>query len=532
MPVEKKEPLHPRLNNKANRARHDREKQQIRMIKIAAFAVLGAIALSLISGLVYTGLIKPNKVLAQVNSEKVTVSDFEKAVRYQRNNLISNYEYMQQLYSSFGIQMDEATRSQYEMQLLPEYANLIGAEVYTNLVDQIILDYGAKADGYEVSDAEVDTRMQELFGYYANGTPTAEPTDLPFEDTPTPSEEQIKLLNYTATPEPTEIPEENDLEGLGDEGPTTDTDFALDVAATAVSEITDETEAEADVTVEPELTEAIEETADESLASEDPAEATNAEIESEATTETTADAAIDEAAADEAAVEETAMDETAGDEAAAEETIPTEGPTATPEPTATVYTEELYQQNVDTYFSSNEYTDRAFERKQVYYELLRNKVRADLEKTIEREQDMVWARHILVATEEEANAVIERLNNGEDWNLIAAEVSTDSGNKDNGGDLGWFGEGQMVAPFEEAAYAQEVGTYSSAPVQTDFGWHVIQIIAHEMHPITASESTQAVNIAYTNWLDAHRETLNIKTSDDWRNYVPTDPQLSYSTVQY
>ena len=78
--------------------------------------------------------------------------------------------------------MDEATRSQYETRLQPEYANLIGAEVYTNLVDQMVLDYGAKAEGYEVSDAEVETRMQELFGYYANKTPTAKPTDLPFED--------------------------------------------------------------------------------------------------------------------------------------------------------------------------------------------------------------------------------------------------------------------------------------------------------------------------------------------------------------
>lgn len=504
MPVEKKEPLHPRLNNKANRARHDRENQQIRIIKIAAIAVIGAIALSLISGLVYTGLIKPNKVLAQVNSEKVTVSDFEKAVRYQRNNLISNYEYMQQLYSSFGIQMDEATRSQYETRLQPEYANLIGAEVYTNLVDQMVLDYGAKAEGYEVSDAEVETRMQELFGYYANGTPTAEPTDLPFEDTPTPSEAQIKLLNYTATPEATEIPEENDLEGLGNEGPTTDSDLTLDVAATAVPENAGESEMAADFSVEPSQGESDE-------------ESTAAETSTE-----------NESSADEVSEEETVAEaESEPSPEAAEETVPTEGPTATPEPTATVYTEELYQQNADTYFSSNEYTDRAFERKLIYYDLLQNKVRADLEKSIEREQDMVWARHILVATEEEANAVIERLNNGEDWNTVAAEVSTDSSNKDNGGDLGWFGKGRMVAPFEEAAYAQEVGTYSAAPVQTDFGWHIIQIIAHEMHPITSNESAQALNAAYTKWLDAHRETLNVKTSNDWRNYVPTDPQLPY-----
>ena len=123
------------------------------------------------------------------------------------------------------------SRRQYETQLQPEYASLIGSQVYTMLVDQYVLEDAAKEAGFTVSDAEIDARMESLFGYFPNGTPTPEPTDLPFAETATPSEEQLELLNYTATPEPTEIPAENDLESLGEEGPTADGELTLETAA-------------------------------------------------------------------------------------------------------------------------------------------------------------------------------------------------------------------------------------------------------------------------------------------------------------
>lgn len=87
----------------------------------------------------------------------------------------------------------------------------------------------------------------------------------------------------------------------------------------------------------------------------------------------------------------------------------------------------------------------------------------------------VKARHILVKTEEEAEAIIKRLDAGESFEAIAKEVSTDPGSGANGGDLGWFGPGQMVPEFEKAAFALEVGAYSKEPVQSQFGWHVIKV---------------------------------------------------------
>lgn len=82
------------------------------------------------------------------------------------------------------------------------------------------------------------------------------------------------------------------------------------------------------------------------------------------------------------------------------------------------------------------------------------------------------ARHILVKTEEEAKKLIEELKDGADFSELAKTHSLGPTGK-NGGDLSWFGIGQMVQPFTDATAALKPGEYSSEPVQTQFGWHVI-----------------------------------------------------------
>lgn len=85
------------------------------------------------------------------------------------------------------------------------------------------------------------------------------------------------------------------------------------------------------------------------------------------------------------------------------------------------------------------------------------------------------ARHILVKTEDEAKAIIAQLDKakGKGFEALAKKHTTDPSGKDSGGDLGWFGGKQMVAPFSAAVAALEKGKYTAAPVQTQFGWHVI-----------------------------------------------------------
>jgi len=93
--------------------------------------------------------------------------------------------------------------------------------------------------------------------------------------------------------------------------------------------------------------------------------------------------------------------------------------------------------------------------------------------------EQVHARHILVATEEEAAQVLTRVAAGEDFAAVAKEISLDKSSGQNGGDLGWFGRGQMVAPFEDAVFALELNQLS-APVKTDFGYHIIQVLEKGM----------------------------------------------------
>lgn len=81
------------------------------------------------------------------------------------------------------------------------------------------------------------------------------------------------------------------------------------------------------------------------------------------------------------------------------------------------------------------------------------------------------ASHILVETEDEAAALIKNLADGADFAELAKEKSTGPSGQ-NGGELGWFGPGMMVKPFEDAVMAMDVGALS-APVQTQFGWHVL-----------------------------------------------------------
>lgn len=89
-------------------------------------------------------------------------------------------------------------------------------------------------------------------------------------------------------------------------------------------------------------------------------------------------------------------------------------------------------------------------------------------------REEISARHILVASEDEAKAIITRLNNGEDFATLAIELSTGP-SAPNGGNLGFFKRGDMVPSFSDAAFLLEVESYSEAPVESSFGWHVIKV---------------------------------------------------------
>jgi peptidyl-prolyl cis-trans isomerase C len=136
----------------------------------------------------------------------------------------------------------------------------------------------------------------------------------------------------------------------------------------------------------------------------------------------------------------------------------------------------------------------------------------------------VNVRHILVATQEEAQDVLAALQAGESFAALARAVSTDTGSGARGGELGWAPITGFVEPFADAVREAEIGEIIG-PVETESGFHIIQVRAREQRELSESELEAAKNRAFQEWLDARRaeEGVSIEIFPIWTNYVPTDP---------
>jgi peptidyl-prolyl cis-trans isomerase C len=134
----------------------------------------------------------------------------------------------------------------------------------------------------------------------------------------------------------------------------------------------------------------------------------------------------------------------------------------------------------------------------------------------------VHARHILVATEEEAKEVAERLKKGEDFAALAKEKSKDS--SADGGDLGFIARGQTLKPFEDAAFALEVGQISE-PVQTQFGWHIIKVEEKRDQPLPSFDQVKEAIIAQLVQAKAQEVVTGLRDS---AKIEVVDPELKKS----
>ncbi|RHW36609.1 foldase [Lysinibacillus yapensis] len=140
---------------------------------------------------------------------------------------------------------------------------------------------------------------------------------------------------------------------------------------------------------------------------------------------------------------------------------------------------DQYGESFDAVLEANGLSEEAF-KENVRFSLLQEKAVKDVEVTDEEIEKYynqakyeLNARHILVPDEETARTVYEKLKAGEDFAAMAKEYSTD-GSAAQGGELGWFTVGKMVPEFNDAAYALEIDEISE-PVQSEFGYHIIQV---------------------------------------------------------
>lgn len=201
--------------------------------------------------------------------------------------------------------------------------------------------------------------------------------------------------------------------------------------------------------------------------------------------------------------------------------------TATITPTATEYTEAgfkgLYATVVSNISTNTSFTEAEL-RNYVRTVLIERKIFAEVSKTVTPEQDMVWARHILVATKQQADEIESLLKAGGDWSALAAQYSTDTSNNTTDGNLGWFAKGVMDKAFEDVAFSMEIGA-TSDPVSTKFGYHIIQVLGHEVRQLTSDELSAAQTAAYKKFIEDAKTEFNAKKYDVWASVVPSTPEI-------
>jgi peptidyl-prolyl cis-trans isomerase C len=139
----------------------------------------------------------------------------------------------------------------------------------------------------------------------------------------------------------------------------------------------------------------------------------------------------------------------------------------------------------------------------------------------------VRARHILVATEEEARAIVELLKGGAEFAALAKERSKDPGSAD-GGDLGYFTKDQMVPEFANVAFQMYPGQTSN-PVKTQFGWHIIRLEDRRNRPVPEFDKVRdqieafVARRAQSEVVAQLREKAKIERLDAKGNVIPQAP---------
>lgn len=214
----------------------------------------------------------------------------------------------------------------------------------------------------------------------------------------------------------------------------------------------------------------------------------------------------------------------------------TSGPTPTasavpsPAPTATTYTRELFEADYRAYVegaSTSLDVSEKYLRDQFVDILYRQRLLEAFQEEAPTEDEQVWAKHILVQDRAVALALLSRLRQGEAWDALAAQYSEDLSNKDLGGDLGWFGRGAMLDEFEQAAFEGAIGEIVG-PIQTQFGWHLIQILDRGVRKLDAASRSAAGERAFQEWLASALEQASLTFDEEL--FPPTVTSLPAPTI--
>lgn len=194
---------------------------------------------------------------------------------------------------------------------------------------------------------------------------------------------------------------------------------------------------------------------------------------------------------------------------------PANTPTPAPTPTLNVIKEDTLKTEYTNWLAilANKVgIDEVQYRQIVAASVLKGKLQEALGQEVPKSAEQSHARHILVETEDEAKKVVERLKKGEDFAKLAKELSKDTGSGAEGGDLGFVPRGSFVEAIDEAVFSLPIDQVSE-PIQSDFGWHVVEVLEREERELSPADYSRSQRKAYSDWLTNARTAATIQ--DFW-----------------
>ncbi len=463
------------------KSRHEREMMWQRRAIIAAVALVTVVVLILGYAIFFEQIIHPRQAVFTINGHKVSTSDFEERVRFTRWQTASE---IRQLYNLSGGNIDLI--QQYASQQLSYLQSpiLMGSQVRDQMEEDVIVEQGAKKMGIKIDkngpevDKQVDTFMGQLAGLSAPSAETATPTL-------TPTITLTPLVSSTPSSTPSETPIPSETPTLTPSATFTPPAITYTPSATLI----------------PSATPVPTETAT-------PGPSPTATL----------------------------------------SPTPTESPTPTATLDATQIMGTIDASAKDFYAEANKTVDvgKSAIRDIFYYQAIRDAVQAELNKDIAPDELQVNARHMLFAfdptnpqsttppTDEQkadakarADAALLALQNGEPFADLAQAVSNDTGSATQGGELGWASPDGYVAAFKDAVLNSTIGEIVG-PIETEYGYHIIQVEAREVRTLTPSELSTKQQKAFDDWLQALKDAAKIDERSDWMDRIPEDP--SYNSL--
>ncbi len=437
--------------------RREREHRQRQMLLLFTGVAALIVVLALAIGAFYQYFWFPRQTLASVNGTEIRRSEYMKVRGYEIRQEFARLS--QQLQTA---QPDQQPQMQARLTLLQEELLALedgdvdpNPQTISDMIDDQIVLENLNDLGITISDAELDEFILGLFSPVPlddpTPTPTVEPTAAAW------ATETVEAFESGATA--TAEAQATSAEQTAEAEPTTDPDATPEPNVTPDADTTPE----ADDTADPQATP-------------DAGETPDADAEATGTVEPT----------------------------------PTVEPTQTPNADEAVATSEASFDLLEVNFLEPADMSRGdFERLIARPALARQRVQEHLAANVTARADQAHLAHILVATREAAQELLDTRLQEEEFEAVATEVSVDEQSAVNGGDLGWGTKETYVTEFAEAAFALEPGEISE-PVQTQFGWHIIKMIDREEdRPLAIQALEQQKQAVFQKWLDERREAAEI-----------------------